>query len=96
MRKIKRKSGERIAEEIFRLRARRFQACCGWCGRTVGEDEAVVSVAARARDGLDLSVVQGKVIEVVLEKAGRVVLGCVGIRVGRQEGWQGPGLHGLQ
>lgn len=65
------------AERIFRERAQRLQSECGWCGRPIGEDEPVFGISGKALPGIDLSLVQGKVIEIALERAGKRVLAAV-------------------
>jgi hypothetical protein len=50
---------------------------CGWCGKHVGEDEPVVAVGARVHQGINLSLVEGKVIELTFEVSGKTVLGGV-------------------
>lgn len=66
-----------VEEEIFRERAERLTRECGWCGKGVGEDDPVYGVSAVARKGIDLSLVQGKVIELVLGTSDKVVLVAV-------------------
>jgi hypothetical protein len=66
-----------IAEEIFRRRAERLQSECGWCGESIGEDQPVFGIGGKAVPGIDLSLVQGKVIELALEAAGKHVLAAV-------------------
>jgi len=76
-RKRQKRDAERIAEEIFRRRAERLQSECGWCGEAIGEDEPVFGLGGKATSGIDLSLVQGKVVEIVLESAGKHVLAAV-------------------
>lgn len=79
MKKRKRhlRDAERIAEEIFRRRAERLQSECGWCGEAIGEDEPVFGLGGKAHPGIDLSLVQGKVIELVLGTGTKSVLAAV-------------------
>src|SRR5229473_6041977 len=70
-RKRQKRDAELIAEEIFRRRAERLQSECGWCGESIGEDEPVFGIGGKALPGIDLSLVQGKVVEIVLESAGK-------------------------
>jgi hypothetical protein len=65
------------AEAIFRRRAERLQSECGWCGESIGEDEPVFGIGGRALPGIDLSLVQGKVIEISLGGVARQVLAAV-------------------
>jgi hypothetical protein len=67
----------RNAEEIFRRRAERLQSECGWCGKSIGEDQPVFGIGGKALPGIDLSLVQGKVIEIDLETAAKHVLAAV-------------------
>src|SRR5258706_6811074 len=67
----------RQAEEIFRRRAERMQSECGWCGKSIGEDQQVFGVGGKALPGIDLSLVQGKVIEIELDTAAKRVLAGV-------------------
>lgn len=71
------RDAELIAEEIFRQRAERLQSECGWCEEEIGEDEPVLGIGGKALPGIDLSLVQGKVIEIALETAGKHVLAAV-------------------
>jgi hypothetical protein len=64
-------------DAIFRRRAERLQSECGWCGGSIGEDEPVFGIGGKALPGIDLSLVQGKVIEITLESAGKSVLAAV-------------------
>ncbi len=64
-------------DAIFRRRAERLQSECGWCGRHIGDDEQVFGIGGKALPGIDLSLVQGKVIEISLEMAGKIVLAAV-------------------
>ena len=77
MRKTREKLGALAAEAIFRRRAARLQSTCGWCGRSVGKDDPVFAVGAAVRPGIDLSAVQGRVIEVELPTAHKVILAGV-------------------
>ena len=43
----------------------------------MGDDDPVVAVGARVREGLDLSLVEGKVIELTFGVSGRTVLAAV-------------------
>src|SRR5205807_10268224 len=63
--------------EIFARRAERFQSECGWCGKEIGEDEPVVAIGGRTYPGLDLSLVQGKVVELKFEAVDRIILAGV-------------------
>lgn len=65
------------ADAIFRRRAERLQSECGWCAGAIGEDEPVFGIGGKAPFGADLSVVQGKVIEITLEAAAKNVLAAV-------------------
>ena len=67
----------REAEEIFRRRAERMQAECGWCGKSIGDGEPVFGIGGKALPGIDLSLVEGKVIEVEIETAAKRVLAAV-------------------
>jgi hypothetical protein len=77
LRKLIRSKRRRQIQDLFARRAERFQSMCGWCGKHVGEDEPVVAVGARAHEGIDLSLVEGKVIELTFELSGKTVLGGV-------------------
>lgn len=78
---VKRKQHRRrrvtSADEIFRRRAERLQSECGWCGKSIGEDEPVFGIGAKAFPDVDLSLVQGKVIEITLGTAAKRVLAGV-------------------
>jgi len=76
-RKLIRSRRRRQIQDLFARRAERFQSVCGWCGKPVGEEEPVVAVGARVHEGIDLSRVQGKVIELTFEVSGKTVLGGV-------------------
>jgi hypothetical protein len=65
------------ADEIFRRRAERLQSECGWCGASIGDDQPVFGIGAKAFPDVDLSLVQGKVIEITLETAAKRVLAAV-------------------
>ena len=67
----------RQAEEIFRRRAERMQSECGWCGKSIGEDQQGFGVGGKALPGIDLSLVHGKVIEIELDTAAKRVLAGV-------------------
>lgn len=67
----------RKAEEIFRRRAERMQSECGWCGKSIGEGQPVFGIGGKALPGIDLSLVQGKVIEIELEAAAKHILAAV-------------------
>jgi hypothetical protein len=71
-----RQNGEKV-DRIFARRAERFQAQCGWCGKAIGEDDPVVAVGGRVHEGIDLSLVQGKVIELSFSVSDRKVLAAV-------------------
>ena len=73
---IRSKRKGRVAD-LFARRAERFQRECGWCGKTIGEDEPVVAVGGRVHEGVDLSLVEGKVLELTFEVAGKTVLAGV-------------------
>ena len=62
---------------MFARRAERFQAGCGWCGKAIGENDPVVAVGGRVHEGVDLSLVQGKVIELTFDLSGKTVLAAV-------------------
>lgn len=62
---------------LFARRAERFQAECGWCGKAIGEDDPVVAVGGRVHEGIDLSLMAGKVIELAFDVSGRTVLAAV-------------------
>jgi hypothetical protein len=72
--RVKRRSQLR---QLFVRRARRFQSECGWCGEQIGEDVPVVAVGGRVHEGIDLSLVAGKVIELKFEVSGKTVLAAV-------------------
>jgi hypothetical protein len=65
------------AEAIFRRRAERLQSECGWCAGRIGEDQPVFGIGGKALPGIDLSLVQGKVIEIILDTAAKPVLAAV-------------------
>jgi hypothetical protein len=75
--KQKMRRGAQSAEQIFRRRAERLQSECGWCGKSIGEDVPVFGIAGKALPGIDLSLVQGRVIEISLEIAAKRVLAAV-------------------
>jgi hypothetical protein len=77
LRKLIRARRRRQVSELFARRAERFQAECGWCGKTIGEDEPVVAVGGRVHDGIDLSLVEGKVVELAFEVAKKTILAGV-------------------
>jgi hypothetical protein len=77
LRKFVRNKRRREAADVFARRAELFQSECGWCGKFVGDDEPVMAVGGRVREGIDLSQVEGKVIELRFEAADRTVLAGV-------------------
>ena len=77
LRKLIRARRRNQVSDLFVRRAERFQAECGWCGKTIGEDEPVVAVGARVHDGIDLSLVEGKVLELRFEVAEKTILAGV-------------------
>ena len=79
MRKLRKfsRSRRRPHAEIFARRAERFQSECGWCGKEIGEDEPVVAIGGRTHAGLDLSLLQGKVVELKFEAVDRIILAGV-------------------
>ena len=64
-------------EKLFARRAERFQAECGWCGKRIGDDDPVVVVSALVYDDIDLSLVEGKVVEVAFSVSRKTVLAGV-------------------
>ena len=77
LRNFVRSRQRRQVSDLFARRAERFQHECGWCGKTIGEDEPVFAVGARVHEGIDLSLVEGKVIELPFEIADKTVLAGV-------------------
>ena len=77
LRNFVRSRRRRQVSDLFARRAERFQQECGWCGKTIGEDEPVFGVGGRVHEGIDLSLVEGKVIELTFETAGKTVLAGV-------------------
>ncbi|HKO58258.1 MAG TPA: hypothetical protein VJ276_20510 [Thermoanaerobaculia bacterium] len=78
LRKLTRaRQNRKKVDTIFARRAERFQAECGWCGKLIGEDDSVVAVGARVHEGMDLSLVEGKVIELAFSVSDRTVLAAV-------------------
>lgn len=77
LRKFIRSKRQRRVADLFARRAERFQNECGWCGKTIGEDEPVFAVGGRIHEGVDLSLVEGKVVELTFEIAGKTVLAGV-------------------
>jgi hypothetical protein len=75
-------------EELFAQRADRYQHECGWCGKAIGQYEPVMSVGAKTRKDIDLSQVEGKVIEVRFEIAAKnILVGVTGFdSLAKQEG----------
>lgn len=64
-------------EKMFARRAERFQTECGWCGKAIGEDDPVVAVGGRVHQGIDLSLVQGKVVELAFALSSKTILVAV-------------------
>ena len=77
LRKFMTAKRRRQAEDLFARRAERFQRECGWCGCSIDDDDPVVAVGARVHEGIDLSRVEGKVIEIAFTVAGKTVLAAV-------------------
>ena len=77
LRKFIRSRRRNKVAELFARRAERFQTECGWCGKTIGEDDPVVAVGGRVHAGIDLSLVEGKVLELTFEIAKKTVLAGV-------------------
>ena len=77
LRNVVQSKRRRQVADLFARRAERFQQECGWCGKTIGEDEAVFAVGGRVHKGIDLSLVEGKVIELTFEVVGKTVLAGV-------------------
>ena len=78
LRKLTRaKQNREKAARIFARRAARFQAECGWCGKVIDKDEPVFAVGARVHEGIDLSLVEGNVIELSFSVSNRKVLAAV-------------------
>ena len=50
---------------------------CGWCGDEIPDDTEVFSIGAKAIPGLDLSGLEGKVIDIALLRKDRNVQGLV-------------------
>ncbi len=75
MRKSKRTISDKKAERIFRKRAEKLQSECGWCGKAIGDEEEVFGVSGKALPGIDLSLVQGKVIEITLTTGRHLLAG---------------------
>lgn len=71
---IRAKERRAQVSKMFARRAERFQAECGWCGRAIGEDDPVIAVGARVYEGIDLSLVEGKVIELAFTVSNKTVL----------------------
>jgi hypothetical protein len=74
LRKLIRSRRRNEISELFVRRAERFQSECGWCGKTIGDDEPVVAVGGRVHPGVDLSLVEGKVLELRFEAAEKTIL----------------------
>ena len=70
-------SSAQRADEIFRQRAERLQSECGWCGESIGEEQPVFAIGGKARPEVDLSLVQGKVVEIALLSPAKKVLAGV-------------------
>ena len=77
LRKLVRTTHRAKIAKMFARRAERFQAECGWCGEGIGEDDPVVAVGGRVHEDIDLSLVEGKVVELVFSVSGRTVLAAV-------------------
>jgi hypothetical protein len=77
LRKFIRSKRRRQVAELFARRAERFHAECGWCGKGIGEDEPVFAVGGRVHEGIDLSLVEGKIIELSFDIAGKTILAAV-------------------
>jgi len=77
LRKFIRSRRRNKVAELFARRAERFQTECGWCGKTIGEDDPVFAVGGRVHAGIDLSLVEGKVLELTFEIAKKTVLAGV-------------------
>jgi hypothetical protein len=77
LRKFVRSKRRRQIAELFARRTERFQAECGWCGKSIGKDDPVMAVGDRGHEGIDLSLVEGKVIELTFDIAGKTVLAAV-------------------
>ena len=77
LRSLVRSRRRRQVADLFARRAELFQDHCGWCGKTIGEDEPVFAVGGRVHEGIDLSLVEGKVIELAFEAADKTVLAGV-------------------
>src|SRR5437899_12671694 len=77
LRKFIRSKRRRQIAELFARRAERFQAECGWCGKSIGDDDPVMAVGGRVHERIDLSLVEGKVIELTFDIAGKTVLAAV-------------------
>jgi len=80
LRKLLRSRRRREVSDLFARRAERFQSECGWCGTAIRDDDPVVAVSGRVREGIDLSLVRGKVIELKFEASDKTILaGIAGI-----------------
>lgn len=77
LRKLIRSKRRRTIANVFARRAERFQNECGWCGKSIGEDEPVFAVGGRVHSGVDLSLVEGKVVELTFQVAEKSVLAGV-------------------
>ena len=74
LRKLTRaRQNRKKVDRIFARRAERFQAECGWCGKAIGEDDPVGAVGAGVHKGIDLSLVEGKVIQLAFTASGKTV-----------------------
>ena len=61
---------------------------CGWCGDEIADDTEVFGIGAKAIPGLDLTGLEGKVIDIALMRKDRNVQAMVVNRgLARQERW---------
>src|SRR6266516_1032624 len=77
LRRFVRSKRRRQVADLFARRAERFQSECGWCGKSIGEDDPVIAVGGRVHTGIDLSLVEGKVIELRFDVPGKTILAAV-------------------
>jgi len=65
---------------MFNKRNKQWQASgykCGWCGDEIPEDTELFGISAKARDDVDISQLEGKVIDVFLTRRDRTVQALV-------------------
>ena len=65
---------------MFSNRHKRWQASgykCGWCGDEIPEDTELFGITAKARADIDITELEGKVIDVFLTRRERTVQALV-------------------